>query len=92
MVMRLETTKKVYDFVMSTITLDSPKKLSLEEMNQLEQQDAAFQTIFHQEVSVALEQIKTGEEVSEYATREDFEVMLHSRLRAHTEKVSNKPR
>ena len=59
--------------------------------NQLEQQDTNFQNELRLETTKAIGEIKTGQGVTPYATREDFEVMLHNRLRAHTDKISKQP-
>ncbi len=71
--------------------INQPRELTQVEKSLLEQQAIEFEKELELETTKAISQIQTGNEVRAYATREEFEVMLHSRLRAHTDKVSNQP-
>jgi hypothetical protein len=62
--------------------------LSQAESMLLKQNVIAFEKELELEMTKAIAQIQTGEGIEVYATQEEFEVMLHRRLRAHTTKIS----
>ena len=64
------------------------RTLSQAELRLLEQNAIAFEKELELETTKAIGQLQTGEGIDVYATRDEFEVMLHSRLRAHTTKIS----
>ena len=64
------------------------RELSQAELRLLEQNAIAFEAELELETTRAIGQIQTGEGIGVYATQEEFEVMLHRRLRAHITKIS----
>ncbi len=71
-----------------TMNTTIDRALSQAESMLLEQNVIAFEKELELEMTKAIAQIQTGEGIDTYATQEEFEVMLHRRLRAHTTKIS----